>query len=304
MPNWCANKIELCGADAALTPLHALLSGEVLPAYDLATRQSIRLFLAGCGGLLRPVSRETYAPCPALVQYGAGSDTAENRAFTEWLRLLKEGVALDALGCGQIAAMYQAAGLSGAQWAAFPEPAQALMGELLLRHGYDWGNSTLLPSAPAVFWAELETPPQGRVMDLMLLTPPRLDVELNGFNGKVLSGVESAYGYYNRVYGIKWPQGHDVDITREAGCLRVDFDTPWSPPSESVIARLAREGGNVYHYYCESGSDYCGMRVYEDDELACEMDGRLEYSDEEDEDGCRDVTGPDWLMGKVPHFGG
>ncbi|MGQ3665352.1 DUF1281 domain-containing protein [Citrobacter braakii] len=191
MPNWCANRVELSGADVALAPLHALLSGETAPAYACAIRQSIRLFLAGCGGLLRPVSREYYPPFPALVQYGTGADSMENRAFTQWLGLLKEGVTLDALACAQIAVLYQASGLSGVAWAAIAEPAQAVMAELLRRNGHDWGNDYLSPQTPADFWHELDIPPRGRVMDLMLLIPTRLDVELNGFNGKLLSAQSS-----------------------------------------------------------------------------------------------------------------
>jgi hypothetical protein len=34
------------------------------------------------------------------------------------------------------------------------------------------------------------------------------------------------------------------------------------------------------------------------------MDDGLEYSEEEDEYGYREVCGPDWLMENVPHFGG
>lgn len=45
--------------------------------------------------------------------------------------------------------------------------------------------------------------------------PSRLDVEVNGFNGGVLNGVPSAYHWYTEQYGVKWPVGYEVNISRQ-----------------------------------------------------------------------------------------
>lgn len=306
MPNWCANRIELCGASDALDALQPLLSGDVPAAYETAVRQSLRLFLAGCAGLLRPVAAVTYAPYPALVQHGTGrADRAADCAFTQWLALLQRGAELDDDTCERIDALHQESGLGECDWHTLPEAAKTVISGLLQKKGHDWGSSWLQPLSVAEHWAALNTRPEkGRVMDLVTLVPTRLDVEINGFNGGFLAGVSSAYDHYVRVYGTKWPCGYDTVLSRESGCLTVDFDTPWSPPEESVVALLARDGITVTHYYSEAGCDYCGIRVYRNGELAELEDGCLEYGYEEDDDGCRDVTGPAWLVGNVPNYGG
>ena len=51
--------------------------------------------------------------------------------------------------------------------------------------------------------------------DLLTVLPTRLDVEVNGFNGGVLNGVPSAYHWYTEQYGVKWPVGYEVNISRQ-----------------------------------------------------------------------------------------
>ncbi len=65
--------------------------------------------------------------------------------------------------------------------------------------------------------------------DLLTVLPTRLDVEVNGFNGGVLNGVPSAYHWYTEQYGVKWPVGYEVNISRQGeNFIQVDFDTPVS----------------------------------------------------------------------------
>ncbi len=66
---------------------------------------------------------------------------------------------------------------------------------------------------------------------------------MNGFNGGVLNGVPSAYHWYTEQYGVKWPVGYEVNISRqEKNFIQVDFDTPWCQPS-NVVAELSRRFG-------------------------------------------------------------
>lgn len=65
MPNWCANRLRVTGLAENVSKVRALMRGEVRPLWARAEGQGIQLFLAGCAGLLRPVTDDTYAPSPA-----------------------------------------------------------------------------------------------------------------------------------------------------------------------------------------------------------------------------------------------
>ncbi|WP_323840920.1 DUF1281 domain-containing protein, partial [Photorhabdus africana] len=53
---------------------------------------------------------------PALVAKGTGVDSPENRAFEQWLALLKDNVALDEVISQQIDRLYQQSGLAARKW--------------------------------------------------------------------------------------------------------------------------------------------------------------------------------------------
>ncbi|MDQ0627667.1 UNVERIFIED_ORG: uncharacterized protein DUF1281 [Pantoea agglomerans] len=66
MPNWCANRLRVNDLAENFSQVRALMTGEVRPSYARAETEGIQLFLAGCAGLLRPVTNEMYTPYPAL----------------------------------------------------------------------------------------------------------------------------------------------------------------------------------------------------------------------------------------------
>ena len=66
MPNWCANRLRVTGLAESVSQVRALMTGGVRPLYARAEAEGIQLFLAGCAGLLRPVTNETYVPYPGL----------------------------------------------------------------------------------------------------------------------------------------------------------------------------------------------------------------------------------------------
>ena len=69
--------------------------------------------------------------------------------------------------------------------------------------------------------------------DLLTVLPTRLDIEVNGFNGGVLSGVPSAYHWYTERYGVKWPCGYDLNISSQGeNFIQVDVDTPGCQPED------------------------------------------------------------------------
>lgn len=183
-----------------------LMEGGSYPLYARTAVQGVQLFLAGCAGLLTPTETLAYLLYPGLTAAGQGADTPGNRAFTQWSGHLRAGVALTDEVCNDLHALWRQSGLCDLRW------------------------SVLTPEQ------------QARPFELLMVLPTRLDVEINGFNGRLLAGVPSGYGWYVEQYGTKWPGGYDLTVCdRGADWLTVDFDTPWSPPADAVMA--ARDGG-------------------------------------------------------------
>ncbi|EAQ9985216.1 hypothetical protein EAP48_27825, partial [Salmonella enterica] len=135
-----------------------------------------------------------------------------------------------------------------------------------------------------------------------------LDIEVNAFNGGLLTGIPSSYDHYLKQYGCKWPVGYEANICFAGeNTLTVDFDTPWSPVGEDVVAALSqRYGGEVEHWFAEQGCNYCGYARYVNGETDVYITDELEWgeADPDDEDSFPDVTGPEWIINNVAHFGG
>ena len=78
-----------------------------------------------------------------------------------------------------------------------------------------------------------------------------------------------------------------------------------SPLSPEVLCALtARYGVTAEHWYAEAGCDYCGWATYSGGvqlDERCEM---LEWNEEADEYGYRDVAGPEWIIDNVASYGG
>ncbi|WP_336717849.1 DUF1281 domain-containing protein [Pantoea ananatis] len=306
MPNWCANRLRVTGLTKNVNKVRALMRGEVRPLYARAEAEGIQLFLAGCAGLLRPVTDETYAPYPALTAAGRGEHTPKNAAFTEWLTQLRDGVALTEENCDRLHDLWLATGLSSRTWEMLGRDAQAAMGDIWRKKHFDW--SGLGGAGLSECWNRVcsEDIAEGAAaFDVRLLLPTRLDVEINGFNGGLLAGVPDAYRFYLSLYGVKWPEGYQLEVGDSGpDFLEVDFDTPWSPMHDRVFAVLSeRFGVTVEHWYAERGCDFCGYDTYSHGELTERLSSSLEWG-EEDEDGFACVTGPDWIINNVGHFGG
>lgn len=310
MPNWCANRLYFRAEPARITDIHALLEGNLRPYYLRAVQEGIQLFVAGCAGLLQSVEDCHYAPYPALTAAGRGVVSPENLAFTRWLAMLADRVVLDEAHCRALHTCWQDSGLGERRWEGLSDGAQTAVAGLFDRKHFDWTG--LWHKAGCGEWwnslCDTTLPEKAQPLDMLLVLPVRLDVEINGFNGKLMEGIPSAYDEYLSRFDTKWPQGHELNISaRGADFIQADFDTPWSPPGESVVAALSRQYGcEIEHWYAEQGCDFCGYARYEQGEQVEAFCDSLEWelADEDDEDACSEVTGPEWLINNVAHFGG
>lgn len=310
MPNWCANRLYISGNEEQIRRVRDLMTGNVYPRVDVAIWQSIKLFLAGCAGFLQPTTDTAYEAYPALCYAGTGDDSPENRAFMQWLELLKQNVELNVGACARIAQLYQSSGLDMVTWDELTDSMKAVITPILQAKYHDWSGDYFGTQRDyAGFWMAAGGTDERQAaspFDMRLLLPTRLAVELNGFNGRFLEGVLSGYDFYTwHRYAIKWPVGTQLMLsTDESNFLAVDFDTPWCTPHDNVFTELSGQYQcNVKHYFSEAGVNFCGYRAYSAGEQIDSEDDSLEY-DEEDEHGWSNVCSPEWILNNVAHFGG
>lgn len=126
---------------------------------------------------------------------------------------------------------------------------------------------------------------------------------MNGFNG-VLNGVPSAYHWYTEQYGVKWPVGYEVNISRQGeNFIRGDFDTPWCQPESNVVAELSRRFAARWSTgTAEQGCNFCAGSDMSVGELVDVLWGELEWSSPTDDDELPEVTAPEWIVDKVAHW--
>jgi len=308
MPNWCANRLRISGNSSNIERVRTLFAGDGSPAYARAAAEGIQLFLAGCAGVLRPVTDMQYSAYPALI-LNSGSDTPENRAYTQWLAYLKEGAELTEDNCRVLQALWLACSISSWPWEMLSDEQHAVITALWVQKAGDW-RAAFGSDSLAEVWNRLcredYEPAEAPPFDMLQLIPPRLDVEINGYNGRLLEGVLDGFSETTERCGTKWPHAHGLELENVTSTVfDADFDTPWLPPGEAVLEALShRYGVTIEHWYAESGCNYCGYAAYSSGVQTEACCASLEWSEEEDEYGYRDVTGPDWIIDNVASYGG
>lgn len=160
--------------------------------------------------------------------------------------------------------------------------------------------------------------------DMRELVPMQLLPELNGFNGRFARGgrnanahwntlaellgiirgvVPSAYAANCELYGTKWP-GFEFSVGVENDLVYVDFNTAWSPPSNHWLEALSKQyPAFTESYWSEASLRQCGSTVVLEPGLVLERGGPLQITESKDNTDCS-VTGPDWILNKVGHYGG
>lgn len=308
MPNWCANRLSVSGSSSDIEQVRMLFRGESHPAYQQAVAEGIHLFLAGCAGLLQPIGNVCYSPYPALTSR-TGCETPENQAFTQWLEYLKSGAELTDEICSELHILWLASGISYRPWNTLNIEQQTVISALRKHKAYDW-QVAFGTSGSEEMWNRLcrhdskfyATVP----FDMLQLIAPRLDVEINGYTGRLLKGVRDGFTDITERCGTKWPHAHEPEYRNEsATTFDADFDTPWSPPAEKVLLALSeRYRVTIKHWYAEAGGSFCGYAAYSAGVQTDAFCDSLEWSGDEDGFGCYEVTGPEWIIGNVANYGG
>lgn len=216
MPNWCANRLRVTGPESEVSKVRTLMEGSAdVPGYLRAAGEGIQLFLAGCAGLVQTVTPTEYTPYPALTN-ALGRNTPENRAFSEWVVQLHEGAELTPETCGLLHALWLASGLRSMTWEVLTAEQQAVITALWEKKRGDW-QTTLYGQNLSEVWNRLcreEQPPCSTLpFDMLQLLPPRLDAEINGYNGRLLEGITDGFTDAVDRCGTKWPHAHDLNLS-------------------------------------------------------------------------------------------
>lgn len=121
--------------------------------------------------------------------------------------MLADSVVLDKAHCRQLHTCWQDSGLDGQRWEALSGDVQEAISALYDRKHYDWTG--LLRKADCSEWwnqlCDTTLPDKTLPLDMLLVLPTRLDVEINGFNGKLMDGISSSYDWYRNNYGAVRP---------------------------------------------------------------------------------------------------
>lgn len=289
MPNWCANRLEIVGPSTQIQEVQALMTGALYPHHKEAINLSIKMFVAGCVGILKPTSPVACERFPELTGHGIGTPGAASQAFSEWLALFNDDLELTDENARLIVAIYARTGLATLAWEALLPEQQLDIQALHNQQRRDWALSSAITGE---WWSQLDEKPQAMPFDMRQLVPTRLSAEINGFNGGLLFVTTSACELYLDLYGIKWPRAYESQMeegmtTADQASLQFDFDTPWGSPDSIVLKTLSeRYQCSVIHYFSERGEGFCGMSQYVSGKVICTTCDSLEYGPE-DEDGYR-----------------
>ncbi|WP_305840138.1 DUF1281 domain-containing protein [Photobacterium leiognathi] len=306
MPNWCANQLFINAKPDVITRLASIVNGQVELTYRRAITASQKLFLAGVAGILKPTVEMVYPPYPELVR-GVGALTPENQAFTQWLDLLSNNVELTPERAEEILSLFEQAKIKNIAWGAIQRSRRDVMKAVFRKKQFDWSENYKHRVSVDEFWMRcdvlVQTPCYAHGFDMALIIPSLLAVEVNGFNGGLLHGVERGFNDATCRYGTKWTRVDAVVEDRTKEAIVIDFDTAWSPSLEVTQCLSERYQCDVTHYYAESGCGYGGCYTFECGECVEQQTDDLIFS-EENEEGYVDVVGPDYIVDNLGHFGG
>ncbi|PHM46902.1 DUF1281 domain-containing protein [Xenorhabdus miraniensis] len=269
MADWYTNQLEITGKSVCLDVMQQWVCGEETPRYRQAVLQSLRLFLAGCAGILKPTKPQAYTPYPELIR-GTAAPSAQNLAFEQWLKLLQDNVPLSSGNIKRIDNLYRQSCLSLLRWESVPEPARDLIARLLTRQYTDWFGMVGWSETPdiGVCWDKLNAYPEtAQPCDMLMMMPTRLACEINGNSG-LLKGIASTAQFYDEQYGLEWPFGHHVRWERRnVSSLIVRFDSPWAPPSAELMGELSSVFDcEIRHWYSEASGQLKGYDCYDQGE--------------------------------------
>lgn len=264
---WCNNRLDITGKSVCLDVMQSWLAGTETPLYRHAIRQAIRLFLAGCAGLLKPVKATEYGAYPLLTASGTGSTVATNQAFQHFLELLEKDVWLDSAAISRMEKIYLQSGIGAVKWESVPFTARQIMTQLMALHYADWFGVAGAGGQfdPQAHWDWLgDMPATTCPCDMLMVLPSRLATELNGASG-LFRELNTTPSLYMQLYGTEFPAGHNVEWRRDSiNTLSLTFTSAWYPPSGEVMGEMSQYFDcEIRHYWLSKEMGISGFNCFD-----------------------------------------
>lgn len=321
MPNWCSNKVIIRGNTELISAIKNKLFCTM--NYNGMLEQAIsKTFLLGLTGVLKPTKIIKTPNCPALSNQGLGDDIPENRAYDIFLDMFNSNAALDANLALKMQAITNDIGLNDVKFVGLEQDSKDQVLDILSKHAFDLylasnlTGSTDTQSYIDIFdriidWESVEEEDLYCIdnataeINLDKIAGLPIQVYLNGFNGGLISNSQSGYHYSRDRWGTKWStfECDNIDSIPQANGeteFTFFFSTAWSPamPFSLLLSELYPKV-DIKHLYCEIGCGVAGYSVYNNGKEFITKTANFEFSDEQDEDGNSEVSGPNFV---ITHF--
>lgn len=267
MFSWCNNRLEVTGKSVCIEIMQAWIAGTETPRYRHAIRQAVKLFLAGCAGILKPIRATEFPAYPLLTGSGVGSSTSPNQAFQHFIELLEKDAWLDSTTLSRMEKIWLQSGIDAVKWSDIPTAARQIMTQLMALHYSDWFGMSGAGGSfdPEERWEWLSImPATSCTCDMLMVMPSRLATELNGSSG-LFRGVSTTSELYPQLYGVEFPAGHQTTWNRESiNTLTLNFASPWYPPSGEVMGEMSKLFDcEIRHYWRSPESGFSGYNCFD-----------------------------------------
>jgi len=267
MFSWCKNRLEITAKSVCVDVMQAWIAGIETPRYRHAIRQAIKLFLAGCAGILKPTKAMEYAAYPLLTAAGVGSSVPSNLAFQHFLELLEKDAWLDSQVISRMERIYLQSGVDCLKWESIPASARQVMTQLMAVHYADWFGVAGAGGTfdPEERWNWLSIMPETTCpCDMLMVMSSRLATELNGNSG-LFRELNTTSELYMQLFGMEFPAGHQAVWSRETmNTLVLTFVSPWYPPSGEVMGEMSKLFDcEIRHYWTSPDVGTFGYNCFE-----------------------------------------
>jgi hypothetical protein len=316
MTNWCANRLVIHATEESGQGIADLFNGKFFPFYQDAIKKSIRIFLLGYSGVLKPIGKISRSICPQLVSWGMGKRKVRNDSFGLWLRAFEINAKIDeSLSC-HIRLLYRGIADFARNWEEIPEHSRDIIAGVLLSQGEGWfGRERVTPFNPEEIWdwlgKDYKQEPSGD-FDWRAIYPTRLASEIYGVNGALsFAKVLNRNEFFEKRYGTSPLTPVERIEFYDPFNLEIDFDSKNSPLKPAVLSTFSRLFNcEVDHYFAEQNQKLCGHRFFEKGKISSSRKDKL-VMDEVQEGSAADIMGfdpepvsPEYIIGNVAHYGG
>ncbi|QIQ22144.1 DUF1281 domain-containing protein [Zophobihabitans entericus] len=304
--NCCLNRWYISAPTYKMKPINVFLGLDKLDndpyyAFLFAIKRSIKIYVAGCAGILKPVTTIYNAPNTEIISHGIGEITPENTAFSYWLSFLISDCPLDSIYSGMIGDLYYETGLLNLAWEFMPKEQQTIIHELFKRNSFSWFklNTPISLEDAGCLWYSLDDPVcQFVPFDLRYFMPTTLAKEILSESSCDIENNPSFQRYFEH-YGVEQSQFKIMKHQLNDNSTMIEFDTDNTSLLPEVIKQFSqRYQCKLTYYYFSLKYDFCGKVIAQKGQLIEERADELHYTYSSDGDEKK-LIGPEYILDQL-----